>query len=120
MSDMCSGSFGEPGERPGVETFGATARCDACGHWVEIHPKEPASEPYDPAIWRLEAHEAATGRTMGLGKDPNPDADALMPRKCEKCGRSTLSLKNAAPDVRATCSDCGHTWITGRANDRGS
>jgi hypothetical protein len=77
----------------------------------------PGPDPYDPEIWRLEAHESANGRTIRVGDNLNPDADALMPRDCEQCGgKWTISLENAAPDVIATCSACGRTWVTGHAN----
>jgi hypothetical protein len=115
--EICSGSFGEPGERRGPATLLPTARCQVCANWVEINPTNPGPDPYDPAAWRLEAHEPTRGTTIRLGHDGNPAADALVVRHCEKCGGEwTVSLENVAPDLVATCSACGRTWVTGHAN----
>lgn len=64
MADVavCNGSLDEPGERPGPDGKPFTARCSACGHFVEIHPVEPG---VGPEVWRLEMHDT-TGRTIRL------------------------------------------------------
>jgi len=115
MEASCDGSLGRPGERPSAETFLPTARCEACGHFVEIHPTNPDAGPYAEEAWRLEMHDRA-GRTMRLEENPNPDADCIVTRECERCRSTAVELSNAAPDLRATCSDCGYVWRTGHLN----
>lgn len=91
-------------------TFLPTARCEVCGNFVEIHPLEPGGED----VWRLEAHDAAGG-TIHF-EQHNPDAAALVPRVCERCGEHSVSLTAAGADVQAVCSACGHRWTTGHLN----
>ncbi len=115
MDESCQGSLGQAGERPGVETFLPTARCDVCGYFVEVHPTNPEAGPQAEDGWRLEMHDTA-GRTIHLEQNPNPTADCIVVRNCEQCGLSSVELTNAAPDLRATCSDCGCAWLTGHLN----
>lgn len=115
MDESCEGSLGRAGERPPVPTFLPTARCETCGNFVEIHPTNPEAGPYSEEAWRLEMHDTS-GRTMRLGQDQNPAADCIMRRRCERCGSNAVDFSNAVPDVRATCNDCGHEWLTGHLN----
>ncbi len=115
MDESCQGSLGQPGERSRVETFLPTARCDLCGYFVEIHPTNPEARPYSEDAWRLEMHDTG-GRTIHLEQSPNPAADCIVARECERCASSAVELTNAAPDLRATCSECGYAWLSGHLN----
>jgi len=111
MTTACAGSTERAGERPGIATFLPTARCPACGHFVEIHPMEPGGEE----VWRLEMHDLS-GRTLRLGPKSNPAADCLMPTECDRCKGAAVSWNPAGDDVEANCAECGYIWRTGHLN----
>ena len=81
--------------------------------FVQMRPMEP-SESAD--VWRLEMHDT-DGRTLRAGEEEHPAPDAITPDKCANCDSMLLSLAHAGEHIEARCSDCGHEWRTGHAND---